>query len=136
MDARAKAEQDVIKAADCWAREILRSDRLLNFTEQNLLNSTINYSRIIKLNGLNSLKIPPPPLVPKELRISQIPTSRYSDYSTVPSPPQNSDIIKTSSSLDGDIIKISESPITDSEADAIFSDILEQEDLWTGKQKQ
>ena len=88
MDARSKVEQDVIAAADCWARGVLQGDRLLDLTEQNLLDAVLAYSKFVKRNGLDPSHLPPPPQMPHDMDAEdQIPTVRYSEYKTVPSPP-------------------------------------------------
>jgi hypothetical protein len=87
MDAKIKAEQDIISAADCWAREVLQSDRILNTNEQNLLNAVMVLDRIIK-SGIELSHLPPPPNVPHDMDIDieeQIPTVRYSERITIPS---------------------------------------------------
>ena len=89
MDDKSKAEKDIIAAADCWARGALQDDRLLNLTEQNLLDAVLVYDKLMKRKGLDPSHLPPPPNVPHDMDIEdQIPTVRYSDYSTVPSPSQ------------------------------------------------
>lgn len=88
MDTRAKVEQDVMAAADCWARGVLHNDRVLDLTEQNLLYAILAYDKYMKRNGLGSSHIPPPPNVPHDMDIEdQVPTVRYSDHITVKAPP-------------------------------------------------
>jgi len=88
MDARSKAEQDIISAADCWARGVLQSDRLLDLTEQNLLDTVMIYDRLLKRSWPYPSHLPPPPNVPRDMvDEDQIPTVRYSKNITVPSPP-------------------------------------------------
>lgn len=97
MDARTKVEQDVLSAVDCWARGVLQNDRLLDLTEQNLLDVYLTYDKLIKRSGLNPSHFPPPPNVPHEMDIEeQIPTVRYSENTTVPSPPRGIPAIKYS----------------------------------------
>jgi hypothetical protein len=84
MDDRAKAEQDIISAADCWARGVMQNDMLLNLTEQNLLDAVMAYDRLVKRLGLDPSHLPPPPNVPHDMDVEdQIPTVRYSERSTV-----------------------------------------------------
>jgi hypothetical protein len=84
---RSKVEQDVISAADCWARGVLQSDRLLDLTEQNLLDAVLAYGKFVKRYGLDPSHLPPPPHVPHDMDVEdQIPTVRYSENTTVPSP--------------------------------------------------
>lgn len=97
MDARTKAEQDILSAADCWARGVLQNDRLLDLTEQNLLDAVMALDRILKRSGLDPSHLPPPPHVPHEMDVEdQIPTVRYSEHSTVPSPPRGISAVKIS----------------------------------------
>jgi hypothetical protein len=87
MDARTKAELDIISAADCWARGVMQNDRLLDLTEQSLLDAVMAYDRLVKRIGLDPSHLPPPPQMPHDMDVEdQIPTVRYSDHSTVPSP--------------------------------------------------
>lgn len=89
MDSRTKAEQDIISAADCWARGVMQNDRLLDLTEQNLLDAVMAYDRLVKRIGLDPSHLPPPPHVPHDMDVEdQIPTVRYSEHTTVPSPPR------------------------------------------------
>jgi hypothetical protein len=89
MDARAKIEQDIISTADCWARMVLQEDRVLNSTEQNLLDAVLVYDKFMKRNRLDPSHLPPPPNMPHDMDIEeQIPTIRYSEYETVRSPSQ------------------------------------------------
>lgn len=112
MDARSKVEQDVISAADCWARGILQGDRLLDLTEQNLLDAVLAYCKFVKRNGLDPSHLPPPPHVPHDMDAEdQIPTVRYSEYKTVPSPPYGMVAVKTTSEEPSEDSK----PTTDSE---------------------
>jgi len=94
MDTRTKEEQDVLSAADCWARGVLQSDRLLDLIEQNLLDAIMAYDRLLKRSGIDPSHLPPPPHIPREMEIEdQVPTVRYSDHSTVPSPPHGIAVI-------------------------------------------
>jgi hypothetical protein len=115
MDARSKVEQDVIAAADCWARGVLQGDRLLDLTEQNLLDAVLIYDKYMKRNGLDPSHLPPPPHVPHDMDIEeQIPTVRYSEYTTVPSPPRGIQAVKVQS----------EEPMPDSEPAPDSEDIF------------
>lgn len=89
MDAKTKAEQYVISAADCWARGVLQCDRLLDLTEQNLLDAVMALDRLTKRIGIDPSHIPPPPAIPHDIDVEhQIPTIRYSENTTIPSPPK------------------------------------------------
>lgn len=109
MDARKKAEQDVLSAADCWARGVLQTDRLLDMTEQNLFDAVMNLDKLLKRSGIDPSHFPPPPQIPHEINIEeQIPTVRYLEYSTIPSPAYGTPVVK--SRKDTTI-----EPVTDSE---------------------
>ncbi|MCK9567899.1 hypothetical protein M0R72_02980 [Candidatus Pacearchaeota archaeon] len=102
MDTRFKVEQAVIAAADCWARGVLQSDRLLDLTEQNLLDTVMTYDKYMKRNGLDLSRLPPPPHIPHDMDIEeQIPTVRYSEYTTVPSPSRGMSAVKIQSEEPG-----------------------------------
>lgn len=95
MDSREKAERDVLSAADCWARGILQNDRLLDLTEQNLFDAVLILDKIMKRSGIDPSHFPPPPSIPKDLNIEdEVPTIRYSDHSTIPSPAYGTPITK------------------------------------------
>jgi hypothetical protein len=113
MDAKSKVEQDVISAADCWARGVLQSDRLLDLTEQNLLDAVMAYDKYMKRNGLDPSHLPPPPNIPYDME-EQIPTVRYSEYTTIPSPPFGIPAVKIQS----------EEPIPDSDPAPDSEDIF------------
>jgi hypothetical protein len=90
MDAKTKAEQDIISAADWWARGVLQGDRLLDLNEQNLLDTIIAWDKLMKRPGLDPSHLPPPPNIPHDMDIEdKIPTIRYSEHSTIPSPNKN-----------------------------------------------
>jgi hypothetical protein len=99
MDARNEAEQNIIDAADRWAREILRGDKLLDDVERNLFDAVMRYTKLLK----DPSHLPPPPLIPRELE-DQIPTERYSDKPTVPSPPRGIRKVSEDSDPDSDDI--------------------------------
>jgi hypothetical protein len=94
-DAKSKLEQDIILAADCWARGVLQKDSLLDLTEQNLLDAILVYDKFIKRNRLDPSHLPPPPPVPYDMddTSDQIPTVRYSEYETVRSPSQEFTVV-------------------------------------------
>jgi hypothetical protein len=107
MDTRIKAEQDIISAADCWARGVMQNNRLLDLTEQNLLDAVMAYDRLVKRIGLDPSHLPPPPHVPHDMDVEdQIPTVRYSEYTTIHSPQRGirSVIIEETSEPDSDDI--------------------------------
>jgi hypothetical protein len=59
----------------------------LDLTEQNLLDAVLAYGKFIKRYGLDPSHLPPPPHVPHDMDVEdQIPTVRYSENTTVPSP--------------------------------------------------
>ena len=89
MDDRTKAEQNVLSAADCWARGVLQNDKSLDLIEQNLLDTVMVYDRLLKRSNIDPSHLPPPPNVPHDMDINdQVPTVRYSERTTVPSPPR------------------------------------------------
>ena len=86
MDAKNQAEQYVLLTADCWARGVLQSDRVLDSNEQNLFDAVMALNKIIKGLGVDLSHLPPPPKIPHDIDIEeQIPTVRYSDRKTIPS---------------------------------------------------
>jgi hypothetical protein len=97
MDFRTKAEQDIISAADCWARGVLQTDRLLDLIEQNLLDAILVYDKLLKRSGLDPSHLPPPPQIPHDMNVEdQIPTVRYSEHTIKPSPPYGIPAVKPS----------------------------------------
>lgn len=104
MDARSKIEQDIISTADCWARMVLQEDRVLNLTEQNLLDAILVYDKFMKRNRLDPSHLPPPPNMPHDMDIEeQIPTVRYSEYETVRSPSQELQAVSDSKPIVTDL---------------------------------
>jgi hypothetical protein len=109
MDARKKAEQDVLSAADCWARGVLQNDRLLDLTEQNLFDAVMLLDKLLKRNGIDPSHFPPPPQIPHELNIKeQLPTVRYSEHSTIPSPVYGVPLVKFNKDTTIEIVTDSE----------------------------
>lgn len=105
MDAKTKAEQDVLSAADCWARGVMQSDRVLDLTERNLLDAVMVLDRLLKHPITDPSHLPPPPNLPHDMDPEdQIPTVRYSDHSTIPSPVKDIEIVIEDSILDSDDI--------------------------------
>jgi hypothetical protein len=107
-----QAKLKILAAADWWARNVMRLDKQLSPVEQTLFDAVIYYQRF-----------PKPPNIPRELhyksRESQIPTKRYSDIPTRPSPPFGIPAIDVEQIDHIDELKhINE---------------LYKEDLWTGK---
>ena len=119
MDAKSQAELEILMAADRWARDILRQDKILDLEDQRLFDTIMHYQRLIRPPvEIPPLNIPRPPYIPsKELEsyiehdMMEHDTMRYSDIPTVPSPAQGIPAVR------GDIKPI------------------ELENLWTGKQK-
>jgi hypothetical protein len=92
MDAKSQARFEILIAADRWAREIMRQDKILDPLEQKLFEAVMQYQRIIRSVVEIPTEIPRPPYIPsKELEsyIDREPdTKRYSDIPTMPSPAQ------------------------------------------------
>jgi len=98
MDAD-EGKQSILEAADRWARDVMRSEKSLNRSEQALLEAVLNYRRVIR----SALKIPkkierlpPPPQLPRDLGrelVTEMDTLRYSDVPTVPTPPQGIPVV-------------------------------------------
>jgi hypothetical protein len=94
MDEKTQAVAKILAAADHWAREIMRQDKVLDPLEQALLNAILFYQSLIK----NTIEIPPvqlpkPPGLPSDL-VEFIDKSRMlteapvnSDVPTKRSPP-------------------------------------------------
>jgi hypothetical protein len=91
MDAKSQAELEILMAADRWARDILRQDRLLDPVEQKLFETIMHYQRLTRsIVEIPPPDIPRPPYIPSQELKSYIEpdTMRYSDIPTVPSPAQ------------------------------------------------
>jgi hypothetical protein len=87
MDEKSQAELDILIAADRWAREVMRTDKFLDYLEQDLLDAVMHYQRITRATiDVHPVNLPKPPDVPTDL-FTDNPTHRYSDIPTVPSPP-------------------------------------------------
>jgi hypothetical protein len=97
MDIKTDIINNIIVAADCWLRDVLRNDRVLNDIEQNLFDAIMAYNKMSK--ELDPSHLPPPPPLPSDFE-NQIPTKRYSDRPTIPSPAKG---IKSVKESDGDI---------------------------------
>jgi len=84
------AEIRVLIAADHWARETMREDRSLKNVETKLLDAVLYYLKIVKEAREKPIDIPRPAHVPsdlaKSISHSELPTARYSDKPTVPTP--------------------------------------------------
>lgn len=85
MDDRSQAELDILIAADRWAREVMRTDRLLDPVEESLLNAIIQYQRLTRVIDIPA-EFPKAPAVPNDLFIDDDRTLRYSEIPTVRSP--------------------------------------------------
>lgn len=109
-DSKSQAELDILTAADWWSREIMRSDRILNSVEQRLFDAVMHYRRLSRPDITDVPVIPKPPHLPTDLHYNEIPTQRYSDPPTIPSPAFG---IKA--------------------VDIDIPDYNEEEDSWTGK---
>ncbi len=82
-----QARLKILEAADRWALEVMRSDRILNTVEQKLFNAVTHYQRVQKSSFEDPINLPKPPYLPKDLfNESEIPTRRYSEIPTIPSP--------------------------------------------------
>lgn len=87
MDDRSQAELNILIAADRWAREVMRADKVLNPVDQALLDAVLHYQRLSR--GLVNLPVefPKDPGVPNDLFLEDELTLRYSEVPTVKSPP-------------------------------------------------
>lgn len=85
MDDRSQAELDVLMAADRWAREVMRTDRILDPIEQALLDAVLQYQRLARVVDIPA-EFPKAPAVPNDLFIEEERTLRYSEVPTVRSP--------------------------------------------------
>jgi hypothetical protein len=68
MDNKLQAEKDIISAADCLVRELMRCNNQLNILEQILCDAVNKYNQIKKNSTTNALiKLPSPAHVPTDL---------------------------------------------------------------------
>lgn len=111
-DVKSQAELDILTAADWWAREVMRSDRSLNSVEQKLFDAVMHYRRLSRPDLPDVPVIPKAPHLPTDLHYDEIPTRRYSDIPTVPSPAFGMPAV-----------------------DIDIPDYNEEEGSWTGKRK-
>ena len=87
-DPKTQAELDIITAADWWACDVMRLDQALNPSEQRLFDAVMNHRRICRPDIAGIIPtIPKPPHLPTDLHYDDIPTKRYSEVPTIPSPP-------------------------------------------------
>lgn len=99
IDSKLQAELDVLVAADRWARDIMRTDKVLDPGEQMLLDAVMVYQRLVRssIDYSNFVTIPRPPIVPEDVKYMVAPpqpslaslmdTVRYSKRPTMPSSP-------------------------------------------------
>jgi len=101
-DPKLQTELDVLIAADRWARDILRTDKILNIGEQQLLDAVILYQHFIhtNINYHNFVTLPKPPLLPEDMMEPLADTVRYSKYPTIPSNPVSSQSADIKEELD------------------------------------
>ena len=100
MDDKSQAELDILEAADQWARDIMRQDKILNPLEQKLLDSVLHYQRMTRTHlEIPPVEIPKPPFVPQDLFFNE-PTMRYSEVPTVRSPPNGIRAVKGLSDIE------------------------------------